>query len=590
MRSLRVLIVLSFAVASLALTTGTAHAALTCAGYGARTSADPNNNPLTGDPNPDMEGTSAGETIMGTPGSDVIIGGGGNDIIYGNGGMDQICGDDDSHVGSGNDTIYGGTENDVLLPGGGNDDVFGGTVTVDENISDQLAYATAPAGTQGMHIDVQTGTAYDNATAGANDSDLFTGIEVISGTPYDDTMIGSDETDDYFAGEFGDDHMEGKGGIDALSLQGALGGVNVFLEGGTASGMGDDTFSSMEYIIGSEYRDFLVGSEANNVIFGGDGDDYIWGRGGNDPIVGQGGNDHLFGGAGEIDWIAHEDRPDLPVTVNFSTGTVTRSDGTDEIFGFELTNGSQQADTFIGNNGTNFFIADAGADVVDGGGGSDLIAYFRAPTAINGDLDDTGINVTGFGNDMVKNMEQMTGTPYNDVIRGTPGNNYLNGLDGHDKIFSEGGADYIIGGKGNDKVDGGGGLTDLLDFSGATTKITADLQTGKATGEGNDTLKALEQLSGSPYGDVLRGNNAANKFLGAFGNDKLFGRGGNDALSGQDGNDQIDGAGGKDVCNTKNESKNCESYTIPKDHPLLEVSRRYKRLEDLDRRYKRRYK
>ncbi|HYN36598.1 MAG TPA: hypothetical protein VEV82_06430, partial [Actinomycetota bacterium] len=66
--------------------------------------------------------------------------------------------------------------------------------------------------------------------------------------------------------------------------------------------------------------------------------------------------------------------------------------------------------------------------------------------------------------------------------------------------------------------------------------------------------------------------------------------GGNDALSGQDGNDQIDGAAGKDVCKEKSESKKCEAYKAPKDHPLLEVSRRYKRLEDLDRRYKRRYK
>ena len=548
-----------------------------------------------------IEGTGIGEPIQGTDGPDIIAGGGGNDVIHGNGGNDQICGDE------GDDTIYGGTNMDLIYPGTGDDDVHGGALNEeDDNISDQMTYLFASPAVHGVEINVATGAADDKGAGTFIGNDTFEGIEILGGTEHDDTLSGSDDTDDYFAGYLGDDDIDGKGGIDAVSHQLSQGGVNVFLEGGTSTGEGDDTLASMEYIIGSEFTDFLVGSDEPNVIFGGDGHDYIWGRGGNDPIVGQEGQDHLFGGAGTIDWLVHEDRPANSVNVDLTHGTVTHEGSpppetclvqtppvnceVDQVFGFELTSGSQEADKLTGNNGTNYFIADAGADEIDGGGGGDLVAYFRATNGINADLGAGGVNVTGLGQDQVRNVEDMTGTVYADVLRGTSGPNYINGLDGNDKIFSEGGADYLIAGKGKDKIDGGQGPEDLLDFLNATQKITADLQDGTARGEGSDTLVALEQLGGSVKGDVLRGNGGANKLLGNSGNDKLFGRGGNDAINGQNGNDQIDGAGGKDVCKEKSESRKCESYKTPKDHPLIEVSRRYKRLEDLDRRYKRRYK
>jgi Ca2+-binding RTX toxin-like protein len=547
--------------------------------------------PHDGQINEAMEGTPGADTIQGTPTSDVIIGGGGNDVIHGNGGNDQICGEDDTNPLTGDDTIYGGEGMDLIYSGAGDDDVYGGPeVGEDDNISDQLTYAFAPA--DGVDLDVEAGTVED-AAAGSGTfigSDTFQGIEILGGTAQDDTMIGADDSDDYFSGYAGNDHMEGRGGIDVISYQLSQFSVNVFLEGGTAQGDGEDTFDSMEYIIGSEGSDFLVGNDANNVIFGGAGQDRIWGRGGIDPIVGEEGDDILFGGVGVMDWAVYQDKPTEPVDVNLTTGVGERSDGTDQLFGFELTSGSTGADTLIGNNGSNYFIGDAGDDFIDGGGGDDVAAYFQAANGISADLDAGGDNVNGLGQDKVRNVEGLTGTPFRDIIRGTPGNNYLNGLEGNDDIYGEGGSDYLIGGAGNDDIDGGKGAADLLDFVNATQKVIADLQDGTSTGEGNDDLKNLEQLAGSSKGDVLKGDDKANKLLGSFGGDKLFGRGGNDAMDGQGGGDEIDGASGKDMCRLKGEAKNCETYTIPKEHPLLEVSRRYKRLEDLDRRYKRRYK
>lgn len=580
---------------------------LTCAGVVARSNGP--DIPITAPEDPTRQGTPGDDTLVGTEGADVIIGGGGNDTIYGLGGQDQICGGDDTTPNSGNDTIYGGGAIDVILPDDGSDNIFGGGggehPAVDDSTSDEIIYFDADT-PQGMHFNTELGTASDKAAGAPEGSDTFTGIEIIVGTSYDDTMIGSELKDDYFAGYAGDDHMEGKGGTDSISFQLAPDGVSVrvFLEGGTAYGFGEDTFSDMEYVFGTEGSDYLVGNDDVNVILGDDGDDWIFGRGGNDPLVGGAGDDQIYGGVGELDWDVHEERPSLPVDVNLTQGNSviggTRaaclgvspppSCEVDKLFGIELAGGSSANDILTGNNGANYFFADPGNDTIDGKGGHDVAAYFRATSGINADLGASGINITGLGNDRVRNVEGMTGTIYNDVLRGSAADNFLNALEGNDKVFSEGGRDYILTGPGKDRIDGGSGKSDLLDFSSALQKVEADLQTGKATGEGNDTLKNLEELSGSANGDVLKGNAAPNKLLGGLGKDKLFGRAGNDALSGQEGTDQLNGEAGKDSCNAKSESKNCETYKIPKDHPLFEVSRRYKRLEDLDRRYKRRYK
>lgn len=557
-------------------------------------------------PNDDLEGGPGHETIHGTSGNDVIIGGGGNDIINGNGGKDLICGDDDSNPLEGDDQITGGADTDVIYPGAGADHVDGGaSPTEDDDTSDQLTYKPSGGVTlNGVKIDVATKTASDALGGSFIGNDTFSGVEVFGGTPMNDELIGSDETDDYFAGYGGDDEMLGKGGTDAITYQLSDFAILAFLEGGTATGDGEDTFSSIEYLVGSEGGDYLVGSGANNVIFGGSGNDYIYGRGGNDPLVGEAGNDQIYGGVGELDWDVHEDRPSRPVDVNLTAGnsvmggtraaclveTPPSTCEVDKLYGIELAGGSNGNDILTGNNGANYFFAEPGHDTIDGKGGHDVAAYFRGTSGINADLGAGGINITGLGNDRVKNVEGMTGTIYSDVLRGSPADNFINALEGNDKVFAEGGRDYILTGPGKDRIDGGGGRSDLLDFASATEEVEADLQAGKSTGEGNDTLKNLEELSGSANGDVFKGNAAANKLLGGPGRDKLFGRAGNDALSGQEGTDQLNGEAGKDSCNTKSESKNCETYKNPKDHPLFEVSRRYKRLEDLDRRYKRRYK
>jgi RTX calcium-binding nonapeptide repeat (4 copies) len=138
----------------------------------------------------------------------------------------------------------------------------------------------------------------------------------------------------------------------------------------------------------------------------------------------------------------------------------------------------------------------------------------------------------------------ITGTAAADTITGTSGDDYICGL---------GGNDIIRGVGGNDVIDGGGGI-DQVNFGVA---VTVDLGSGTANGEGSDTLRAIENIGGSPGADSLtastavntiRGNGAADRIAGLDGNDQLYGNSGNDYLAGGLGNDAYYGGPGTDTC------------------------------------------
>lgn len=78
--------------------------------------------------------------------------------------------------------------------------------------------------------------------------------------------------------------------------------------------------------------------------------------------------------------------------------------------------------------------------------------------------------------------------------------------------------------------------------------VTVDLATGTASGCcGNDQLKGMQGAQGTPYDDVLLGNEKSNLLAGAEGNDRIEGRGGNDFLFADAGNDELFGGEGDDV-------------------------------------------
>jgi Ca2+-binding RTX toxin-like protein len=160
--------------------------------------------------------------------------------------------------------------------------------------------------------------------------------------------------------------------------------------------------------------------------------------------------------------------------------------------------------------------------------------------------------------------ENLVGTDGDDVICGGLGDDIIDGLGGNDILFGEGGNDILRGGSGDDRFHGGSGV-DRASFALAPRRVNVSLASGTSSGEGNDTLSSIEDLFGSEFSDIIRGNGGPNQLwgnggsddlyglagddplLGGAGNDNVYGGGGNDVLFGNDGNDQLKGEGGDDT-------------------------------------------
>src|SRR5262249_29880268 len=102
----------------------------------------------------------------------------------------------------------------------------------------------------------------------------------------------------------------------------------------------------------------------------------------------------------------------------------------------------------------------------------------------------------------------------------------------------------LMGRGGDDVLDGSGG-SDTASYAEASAGVTVDLAVSgpQNTGEGSDTLINIENLTGSAFGDTLKGTSGDNTFVGGAGDDTFSGRGGNDRFDGGDGSDTVSYAG-----------------------------------------------
>ena len=91
---------------------------------------------------------------------------------------------------------------------------------------------------------------------------------------------------------------------------------------------------------------------------------------------------------------------------------------------------------------------------------------------------------------------------------------------------------------------------DTLDFSAAAAGVVVDLNSTRPQTilGGRLTLKSkLENLVGTPFDDILYGNNLNNRIWGGDGDDRIEGRRGNNWLYGEAGKDRLIGGRGNDV-------------------------------------------
>ena len=166
----------------------------------------------------------------------------------------------------------------------------------------------------------------------------------------------------------------------------------------------------------------------------------------------------------------------------------------------------------IGNDGNNILAGLGGADTLDGGLGIDTATYAASAAGVNVSL------ATGHGSggdaqgDTLVNIENLTGSNFNDTLEGDAGNNVL------------------VGGAGIDTVS--------YEHAAAGVTVSLALTTAQNTiGAGTDTLTTFENLTGSAFDDVLTGSSAVNVLAGGDGNDVLNGGAGADTLIGGLGND-----------------------------------------------------
>jgi Ca2+-binding RTX toxin-like protein len=491
----------------------------------------PGNDTIVGGVGTDwFHGGDGDDSILGNDGSDTLTGAAGNDYLDGGTGADSVSGgdgDDTMVDGMGDDTLDGGVGNDTYGLSPGSDDVLR-----DVSGADTVSFARAA---RGVRLDLGRDAGQRQLVDANRNSVTLAGVF--------ENMIGSRFADD-LVGDAGPNRIDGGGGDD--TLDGGGGDRTPF--GGTASSTDRRAGIACD-------SDTLIGGAGHDWLDGGRGPDNLQGNEGNDVLVGDPGFDTLNGGGGNnrtarvtktgtncdgairsftsIAGISFDPATGQLVVTADDAGTIDDTISvTVNANGFvEVTiNGSlHSSDAASPDFDPN--LADATGNSVlsillDGGDGNDILT-------VGAGFDSAGTQITiqgGLGDD------RLVGGSSAEVLIGGPGNDVLVGGAGDDQL---------VGNAGNDQFDGGRG-SDTVDFSGSPRAVRVSLVRGTATGQGSDTLAAVENVIGSMFDDLISGNALANVLLAGDGNDVIRGGDGGDQIDGGDGNDQLFGDLGND--------------------------------------------
>ena len=205
-------------------------------------------------------------------------------------------------------------------------------------------------------------------------------------------------------------------------------------------------------------------------------------------------------------------------------------------------------DTLQGGNGNDRLTGGEGADQLRGGNGFDHVFYTDSTEGVSVSLvSGEGYSGTAEG-DILRGIEAVHGSDFDDQISGNATRNALFGGDGADSLYGNGGNDWINGGAGADLVAGGQGI-DMAVYVNSADGVQIDMATGVHTGgdAAGDQLVSIENLAGSRFDDVLIGDGGDNRLVGNGGNDVLGGGFGEDILIGKQGNDTMTGGGNADT-------------------------------------------
>lgn len=379
-----------------------------------------------------------------------------------------------------------------------------------------------------------------NGTRGGDSFDLTTGGE--------DRVYGDAGDDHIYLGASlsRDDRFDGGIGFDILSLTGSYAGgirfaagqltsveqIDLAVTGATAVtfAAGSVTADSTVFVFGGTASVVIDASAVTGARFqleGRDGDDHLIGGSQNDLLLLDRGNDVLEGGDGFDRLFCFGFSPAITVDLRIAGPQRITADLTATITGIEGVYGTIGDDVMIGNGDANIVFGAGGKDRIATGAGDDFIiagASFYADVFGDSDLNGgAGIDVidffsngynnaavavalgvggyqdTGQGSYRIRNVENLSGTDFDDRLTG---DRHANGL---------------YGGAGNDTIDGGAS---------------------------DDALYGDARIS---FGDLFDAPTTPALLLDGYsGDDALFGGLGADVLVGGAGADRLSGGQGAD--------------------------------------------
>ncbi|WP_449433563.1 peroxidase family protein [Pseudomonas putida] len=249
----------------------------------------------------------------------------------------------------------------------------------------------------------------------------------------------------------------------------------------------------------------LGGTAGDDIIISGEGDDTVYGDDGNDRLEGGAGNDAVLGGAGD----------DI-ITDSFGDNRLEGNAGNDVIVA-----GSMLAlgNLILGGDGQDFIVTTEDISTIFGGQGDDFILGAKTNLPPTGNEGDDWIEKGTQDGAPGDNFAPLLG---DEVI----GNDIFVGGGGFDEMIGEGGDDIFVGSDAQDKMDGMSGF-DWVTYKNDKIGVTVDLSLAAlAQPHGNapnqnagvfnpvgaspasilDRFAEVEGLSGSKFGDVLKGD------------------------------------------------------------------------------------
>lgn len=201
-------------------------------------------------------GDAKDNVISGLNGADIIFAGAGNDTVFGDAGKDILF------AGTGTDTLNGGDDNDTLHGEGGD------TLNGDRGDDTFIAGIRADIMIGGVGNDTFHGVRH-NLAANA-------GIYQMNGGDGSDTFNSGIGSEAFNGGSNAD-------GFDKASYSLENTAVTVNLQTGLGSGAAaGDTYTGIEWVVGSNLGDRLIGSIRDEVLEGGAGHDTLTSGGTND--------------------------------------------------------------------------------------------------------------------------------------------------------------------------------------------------------------------------------------------------------------------------------------------------------------------